>query len=84
MTDEFCQQMQTRDKIGIPAPSMIVQPIGTIDPMKAYNNVEVRKGLHINLYIRHSINLLRLKTARSPIEHKCYWYSRRLSTTKLR
>lgn len=49
MTEEYRLQMQTQDKInGMPAPPMVVQPLGqvTVDPMKGYNNVEVREILH--------------------------------------
>lgn len=41
MTDEYRQQLQAQDKIGIPQTPMVVQPIGSMDPLKAYNNADV-------------------------------------------
>jgi hypothetical protein len=45
VTEEYRVQMQTQDKLhGMPAPPMVVQPLGSVhvDPMKGYNSVEVR------------------------------------------
>jgi hypothetical protein len=78
--------MQTQDKIhGLPAPPMVVQPLGsvTVDPMKGYNHVEVIKIHFINpkqnkLLTRFPFHL----TARSSLKQQSF--ARRLSTTQLR